>query len=134
MLDVAWNGKFDTSGAPSFKVASKATKQVLYGRVAVYFYDSTGKQIDVKETIEGSDKVHAFHTCSGRLFAGVLNAGEKATFNFSCVQKSNVPDGATAIEAEAVLVGFADASGKKNEFYWKNPDLAPEARPKGGAK
>jgi hypothetical protein len=134
MLDVVWNGKTNTAGTPFFKVASKASKPVLYGRVAVYFYDNAGKQIDVKEAVEGSDKTHAYHVCSGNLFAGVLNAGEKATFNFSCVGKSNLPDGYSAIEAEALMVGFADATGKKNDFFWRNPDLAPEARPKGGVK
>jgi hypothetical protein len=77
MLDVAWNGKSDENGAPSFKVASKAQKPILYGRVAVYFYDKAGKQIDVKEPVEGSDKTHAYHVCSGPLFAGTLNAGER---------------------------------------------------------
>jgi len=134
MLDVAWNGKYDSGGAPSFKVASKSTKAILYGRIAFYFYDSVGKQIDVKEAVEGSDKTHAYHVCSGSgLFAGALNPGEKATYNnFSCMKKANMPDGVAAIEAEAVIVGFADASGKKTDFYWKNPDLTPEARPKGG--
>lgn len=134
IMDVAWNGKYDTTGAPFFKVVSKATKQILYGRVAVFFYDKAGKQIDVKDPVEGSDKTHAYHTCPGSLFAGTLGIGEKATYTFSCVKKSNIPDGAVAIEAEAIMVGFADASGKKNDFYWKNSDLAPEARPKGGVK
>jgi hypothetical protein len=31
-------------------------------------------------------------------------------------------------------VGFADEDGKQNEFYWSNPDLAPNERPKGGSK
>jgi len=136
MLEVAWNGKYDPNGNPSFKVASKAPKGILYGRVAVFFYDKAGQQIDSKEPIEGSDKTHAFHVCSGNnIFAGVLGAGEKATYtNFSCVKKKDVPDGTVAIEAEAPMVGFADASGKKTDFYWRNADLAPEARPKGGVK
>jgi hypothetical protein len=32
------------------------------------------------------------------------------------------------------MVGFADASGKKIDFYWRNNDLAPDVRPKGGIK
>ncbi len=135
MLEVVWNGKYDPSGAPSFKVASKSTKAILYGRIDFYFYDGTGKQIDVKESVEGSDKTHAFHVCSGSLFAGALNPGEKARYdNFSCMKKADLPIGVATIEAEAAIVGFADASGKKNDFYWKNPDLVPEARPKGGIK
>lgn len=136
MMEVAWNGKADASGAPSFKVTSKSTKlPILYGKMAVYFYDKANKQIDVKEAIEGSEKTHSFHTCSGgNIFAGKVNPGEKLTMNFSCMKKTDVPEGAVAIEAEMQMVGFADASGKKNDFYWKNPDLTPEARPKGGVK
>jgi len=135
MMEVAWNGKADASGAPSFKVQSKSAKQpILYGKMAVYFYDKANKQIDVKEAVEGSEKTHSFHTCSGNIFAGQVNPGEKLTMNFSCMKKKDVPEGAAAIEAEMQMVGFADASGKKNDFYWKNPDLTPEARPKGGVK
>jgi hypothetical protein len=135
MLEVAWTGKYDPNGAPSFKVASKSPKAILYGRIAFYFYDSAGKQIDVKETVEGSDKTHAYHVCSGALFAGALAPAEKAKYdNFSCMKKGDMPSGVSAIEAEAYIVGFADASGKKNDFYWKNADIAPEARPKGGVK
>ena len=134
LVELSWNGKYDDKGAPSFRVVSKAAKTVLYGRLAVYFYDKAGKQIDVKEAPEGSDKTHAFHTCSGNVFAGGLNAAEKATYNFSCMGKSNIPEGMASMEVEAFMVGFADASIKKNEFYWKNADLSPDARPKGGVK
>jgi hypothetical protein len=32
------------------------------------------------------------------------------------------------------MVGFADAEGKHSEFYWKNEELTPDTRPKGGIK
>jgi hypothetical protein len=134
MLELVWNGKSDENGSPTFKVTSKSAKPILWGRVAIYFYDKAGKQIDAKEPIEGSDKTHMYHPCSGKLFAGIINPAEKASYNFSCVKKSNIPDGVAAIEAEAETVSFADATGKKSDFYWKNPDLAPEARAKGGVK
>ncbi len=135
MVEVAWRGKYDDKGAPTFQVVSKAPKTVLYGRLAVYFYDKAGKQIDVKETSEGSDKSHAFHTCSGNIFSGGgLNPAEHAAYNFSCMGKSNIPDGMASMEAEAFMVGFVDATGKKNDFYWRNNDLTPEQRPKGGVK
>jgi hypothetical protein len=135
MVELAWNGKSDDKGAPTFRVVSKAPKTVTYGRLAIYFYDKTGKQIDVKETSEGSDKSHAFHTCGGSIFAGGgVAPSEKTAYNFSCMGKSNIPQGMTSMEAEALMVGFADSTGKKVEFYWKNPDLAPDARPKGGIK
>jgi hypothetical protein len=60
-----------------------------------------------------------------------MNAGEKAVLTFSCVPKSIVPEGTASVEAEMPMVGFADPSGKKVDFYWRNKDLIPEARPKG---
>jgi hypothetical protein len=53
---------------------------------------------------------------------------------FSCVKKEHLPEGATAIEADVRTVGFSDDEGTKNEYYWSNPDLIPDARPKGGIK
>jgi hypothetical protein len=50
------------------------------------------------------------------------------------VPKTVVPDGTVTVEAEMQMVGFADASQKKIDFYWRNSDLAPDARPKGGVK
>ena len=55
----------------------------------------------------------------------MIDPAEKARYVFSCVTKANVPDGVAAIEAEAQLVGFADAAGKKDEFFWRNMDLTP---------
>jgi hypothetical protein len=134
MVELAWKGKYDGKGAPTFQVHSAAPKTVFYGKVAVYFYDKAGKLIDVKEALEGSDKTHAFHTCSGNVFAGGLAPNEKAAYNFSCMGKSNIPDGMASMEAEAFMVGFADKDVKKNEYYWRNNDLTPETRPKGGVK
>jgi hypothetical protein len=132
MMEAAWS-KTDDKGL-WFRVKSKSKLPILYGKVAVYFYDKAGKQIDVKQAVEGSDKTHAFHACTGNIFEGAVKAGEKIVLTFSCVKKSHVPEGAVTIEAEIPRVGFADASGKKNEFYWQNADLVPEERPKGGIK
>jgi hypothetical protein len=63
-----------------------------------------------------------------------MKVNEKAVLTFSCVKKENVPEGTTAIEGEMQMVGFSDASEKKSEFYWRNNDLAPETRKKGGVK
>jgi len=135
MVTLTWNGKYDDKTAsPWFNTKSSAPKTLLYGRIAVYFYDKSGKQIDPKEAVEGSDKTNAFHTCSGSVFAGGLNPGENARYTFSCMKKSDMPEGTAAMEAEATIVGFADAAIKKNEFFWKNADLAPQKRPKGGVK
>jgi hypothetical protein len=63
-----------------------------------------------------------------------MKAGEKAVLTFSCVKKDHVPEGTAAIEAEMQMVGFTDASGGKADTYWRNKDLAPDTRPKGGTK
>lgn len=134
-MEVSWKGKYDDKGDPSFQVASKSTKAILYGKMAVYFYDKSGNQIDPKEPIENSEKTHAYHICSGgNIFGGAMNPNEKATITFSCMKKKDIPTGTTAIEAELQIVGFADSSNKKTDFYWRNNDLTPEQRPKGGIK
>jgi len=121
-----------TDGGPSFRVINKSKEVVLYGMIHVYFYDKAGKQLEVKDA---AGKTHPFQNCGGNIFGGILKAGEKAVMdNFSCVKKDIVPEGFTQIEAEAVMVGFADKTEKKSEYYWKNPELGPDQRPKGGKK
>jgi hypothetical protein len=72
--------------------------------------------------------------CSGNIFAGAVKPEETIFVFFSCVKKEHTPEGTKTIEAEAKMVGFADASGEKNDYYWQNMDLIPDARPKGGIK
>lgn len=130
MMEVVWNGKTDDKG-PFFKVVNKSKLVILFGKIVVYFYDKAGKQLQVKDS---GGKEHPNQQCSGNIFSGVMNAGEKATIQFSCVDKSHVPDGTAQIEAEMQVVGFADSSQKKVDFYWKNADLTPDTRAKGGVK
>ncbi len=129
IMEVKWTKKITDAG-PQFSVTSKAKKVILFGAIVVYFYDKDGKQLDVKV----GDKTHKKQRCTGRIFAGVMKPAEKATLNFSCVKKSHVPEGTKTIEGEMQMVGFADESGKKTEFYWRNDELAPEERPMGGVK
>ena len=131
MMEVTWTGKMDDKG-PSFRVINKSPSVILYGKIMVYFYDKAGKQLEVKET--GSPTGKPFHSCAGNMFGGVMKAAEKAVITFSCVGKQNVPEGAAAIEAEMQMVGFSDPTEKKSEYYWRNPDLAPDVRKKGGVK
>jgi hypothetical protein len=79
-------------------------------------------------------KPRPFHTCSGKFFGGVMKPAEKEVLTFSCVPKTVVPEGTVTVEAEMQMVGFADATEKKIDFYWRNNDLAPDVRPKGGVK
>jgi hypothetical protein len=129
MMEVKYTGKTTDEG-PKFSIVNKADQQILFGSLAVYFYDKAKKQLQVTD----GGKSKPWQACSGNIFAGAVKPGEKIFMFFSCVKKSQVPEGTVTIEAEAKTVGFADEAGKKNEFYWSNPDLAPEQRPQGGAK
>ncbi len=131
VMEATWTGKADDKG-PQFRVINKSSLVILYGKIAVYFYDKAGKQLDVKES---DGKTKPFKSCAGNsLFGGVMKAGEKAVLTFSCVKKEHVPEGATAMEGEVQMVGFADATEKKSDFYWKNDELAPDTRKRARAK
>ena len=128
MMDVTWDKKIGDKG-PTFKIVNNAKLEVLYGKVVVYFYDKAGKQLETKV----GDKSYKRLTCAGNIFAGAVKPAEKVFMNFSCVRKDDVPAGATTIEGEIQTVGFTDDTGK-SDTYWRNDDLAPEDRPKGGIK
>lgn len=132
-MEATWNGKIDDKG-PLFRVTNKSSLTILYGKIAVYFYDKAGKQLDAQDTAATPPKAVPYKTCSGNIFGGVMKPGEKAVIQFSCVKKEHVPEGATAIEAELQSVGFSDPTEKKVDFYWTNKDLTPDARKKGGVK
>jgi len=129
MMEVEYTGKTTDQG-PKFKVINKSKLPILHGSIVVYFYDKSGKQLEVA----GSEEHKQKQTCSGNIFAGAVKPGEKIYVFFSCVKESHIPEGTKKIEAEIQRVGFADESGKHNEFYWQNPDLVPDERPVGGVK
>jgi hypothetical protein len=132
LMKVKWT-KTDDKG-PSFSIKNIGQTTILYGRIAVYFYDKSGKQLDVTDDSETPPKTKPFHTCSGSFFQGVMKPAENAVLTFSCVPKKVVPDATATIEAEMQMVGFADSTEKKIDFYWRNSDLTPNVRPKGGVK
>jgi hypothetical protein len=133
MMDVTWTGKTDEKG-PHFRVTNKSPSTILYGKVAVYFYDKAGKQLDVMDNSAVPAKSRRYHSCGGNMFGGVMKAGEKAVLMFSCVGKDVVPTGTASVEAEMQIVGFTDETEKKITYYWRNADLTPDARSKGGVK
>lgn len=129
MMEVAYTGKTTDEG-PKFSVINKSKSPILFGSLAAYFYDKAGKQLQV--TADG--KPRPMQMCSGRIFAGAVKPGEKIFMFFSCVKKAHVPDGTVAIEAEVKTVGFTDEAGRESQYYWSNPDLVPDQRPKGNLK
>jgi hypothetical protein len=131
MMELTWTGK-TTDDGPSFRVTNKSKSTILYGKVVAYFYDKAGKQLEVKDA---AGKASPNKPCAGaNLFGGVMKPAEKAVITFSCVKKEHVPEGTAAIEGEVQMVGFADASEKKSEYFWRNSNLTPDTRPKGGVK
>jgi hypothetical protein len=132
MMEVKWKKTGDDG--PSFAVTNKSSLVILYGKIAVYFYDKAGKALGVLDDTASPPKPRPYHTCSGKFFGGVMKPAEREVLTFSCVPKSVVPEGTASVEAEMQMVGFADASEKKIDFYWRNNDLAPDSRPKGGVK
>jgi hypothetical protein len=131
-MTVKWT-KTDDKG-PNFSVKNIGPNTIIYGRIAVFFYDKSGKSLPLKDDSETPSKTSAYLTCSGTFFQGVMKPSESATFTFSCVPKKIIPEGTATIEGEMEMVGFADPSEKKIDFYWHNADLAPPTRPKGGIK
>jgi hypothetical protein len=129
MMEVKYTGKIEDQG-PKFQVINKSKSSILYGSVAVYFYDKKGKQLEVTS----GGKAKPMQLCSGNIFAGAVKPDEKIFVFFSCVKKDLVPEGTAAIEAEIKTVGFTDDEGKKSNLYWSNLDLVPDERPKGGLK
>jgi hypothetical protein len=132
IMKVKWT-KTDDKG-PNFSIKNTGKITILYGKIAVYFYDKGGKQLDEMDDSEVPPKPRPYLTCAGNIFQGTMKPAESATLTFSCVPKKSIPDGTTVIEAELPLVGFADSTEKKIDFYWRNADLTPNQRPKGGIK
>ena len=129
IMEVTWMNKITDKG-PKFRVKSKAKAPILYGDVRIYFYDAAGKQLEVE--VGGKKKQSV--QCAGNIFAGAVKPAESFALFFSCATKKVVPEGATAIEAELRMAGFPDDSGKKSDTFWRNDDLTPDERPKGGVK
>ena len=129
MMDVKWTKTGDSG--PSFAVTNKSPLVIVWGKIAVYFYDKAGKQLDVKDDSASPAKTRPYHTCSGQFFGGVMNPKEREVLTFSCVPKRVVPDGTASIEAEMQMVGFADASGKRSTSTGATAILAPDSRAKG---
>ncbi|HEY4160089.1 MAG TPA: hypothetical protein VGM29_18380 [Polyangiaceae bacterium] len=127
MMEVAYTGKTTDEG-PKFSIVNKSKSPILYGSLAAYFYDKAGKQLDVTT----GSKPQPMQLCSGRIFAGAVKPGEKIFMFFSCVKKADIPAGTDAIEAEVKTVGFTDEAARDSDYYWSNPDLVPNQRPKSG--
>jgi hypothetical protein len=88
MMEVTYTGKTTDEG-PKFKVVNKTKKSILYGSVAVYYYDKAGKQLEVTH----GGKPRPMQICSGNIFAGAVKPEETIFVFFSCVKKDHTPEG-----------------------------------------
>jgi hypothetical protein len=129
LMELEWNGKMTDKGPP-FRVKNIAKLDIVYGKMAAYFYDKDGKQLSLKDD---SGKETPLKWCFGKIFEGPMKVDEKAVITFSCVKKEDVPEGTVAIEAEMQTVGFTE-DGKSVDFYWRNKELTPDTRPKATKK
>ncbi len=135
VMEVVWRQNKKDEKGPTFSVKNVSELNILYGKIVLYFYDKAGKQLELKDPSSEAAKPRPYHSCSGaNLFGGVMKPGEKFDFTFDCVKNSDVPADAAVIEGEVQMVGISNAEGKSIEYYWRNPELTPDARPKGGAK
>jgi hypothetical protein len=135
MMTVKYTKTTDDHG-PEFSITNKSKLPILYGKIAIYFYDKAGKQLELPpDPSDKPPKPRRFLSCFGsNLFQGVMKPAENAALTFGCLPKSGVPEGTATMEGEITMVGFSDASEKKVDFYWTNKDLVPDARKKGGVK
>jgi hypothetical protein len=118
---LTWSGNVNDSG-PLLTVKNSTSVGLKNGTVSLWFYDKTGKRLDVAGT-----KHYQFN---GDIFAGPLAAGaqKSTTFNFA---KANIPTGTAEIEGEIVSATLQKADGTDGPT-WKNDDLDIEERAMAG--
>ncbi|HEY3820107.1 MAG TPA: hypothetical protein VGL81_23240 [Polyangiaceae bacterium] len=114
---LSWNGALgDTAQTLTLRNISGAVMKT--GSVSVWFYDRTGKRLDVA----GAKK----YALPGDAFGSTVKAGETRTITFP-LSKTGVPDGTAQIEAEVVKVTLVNADGSDGPM-WKNDDLNADER------
>jgi hypothetical protein len=114
---MSWNG---TLGDTAQVLTLRNTSGMVLkgGAVSVWFYDKTGKRLDVA----GAKK----YALAGDAFGSNIRAGETRTITFP-LSKTGVPDGAAEIEGEVVKVTLVNPDGSDGPL-WKNDDLNADER------
>jgi hypothetical protein len=114
---VTWNGAFgDSAQVVSVKNLSNAT--LKNGTIALWFYDRTGKRLD----IAGAKK----YATPGDGFGATFKPLETRNVNVN-LSKSGVPDGAAMIEGEVVRATVVNLDGSDGPT-WHNDDLNADDR------
>ncbi|HEX3343386.1 MAG TPA: hypothetical protein VHS09_02385 [Polyangiaceae bacterium] len=114
---LTWNGTFgDTAQVLTLRNTSGMSLKA--GSVTVWFYDRTGKRLDVA----GAKK----YALPGDAFGSTIKVGETRTITFP-LSKTGVPDGTAMMEGEVVKATLVNADGTDGPG-WKNDDLNSDDR------
>ena len=114
---VRWNGTLGDN-AQVLSLRNMSGMAMKNGTVSVWFYDRTGKRLD----IAGAKK----YTLAGDAFGSNVKAGERRNLTFP-LSKAGVPDGTAQIEGEVVKATLVNADGTDGPS-WKNDDLSADER------
>jgi hypothetical protein len=130
ILKLKNTGKKDSIGRAIFSVTNPWPDEISYVVVDAFYYDKSGKQIELKL----KDGKHKYASCSGGCLTlppnGTIEAGIGA-------DKDGYPADAETVEAEISRFGWgANEEKKRAEAYFENPKIRgwqwKDARPKGG--
>jgi hypothetical protein len=118
---LTWNGALDTGQMLTLRNLSG--RGLKAGLVSLWFYDRSGKRLDVA----GAKK----YAAPVDVFGSNIKPGESRSITFP-LAKAAVPDGAVEIEGELVSVTLLSADGTDGPT-WKNDDLNADERAMAGA-
>jgi hypothetical protein len=114
---LTWNGAIaDTAQSLMLRNVSGAV--LKNGSVTVWFYDKTGRRLDVA----GAKK----YVIPGDAFGSAVKVGETRNITFP-LAKSGVPDGTAQIEAEITKATLVNPDGTDGPL-WTNNDLNSDDR------
>jgi len=114
---LTWNGTMGDS-AQAMTLRNTSGMVMKTGTVSVWFYDKSGKRLDVA----GAKK----YAVSGDAFGSNVKAGESRSITFP-LSKTGIPDGTAEVEGEVVQVTLVNGDGTDGPT-WKNDDLNADER------
>jgi hypothetical protein len=117
VASMTWNGVLGDN-AQVVSLRNRSGMVLKAGSVSVWFYDRTGKRLDVA----GAKK----YALPGDAFGAPIKVGETRNITFP-LSKAGVPDGTAEIEAEVVKVTLVNGDGTDGPG-WKNDDLNVDER------
>jgi len=114
---LTWNGALGDSGQV-LMLRNTSGAVMKAGTVSLWFYDKSGKRLDVA----GGKK----YATPGDAFGSNVKAGESRNITVP-LTKTGIPDGTAEIEGEIVAVTLVNGDGTDGPG-WKNDDLNADER------